>query len=417
MTKITDSTAQVGTDDGTKPAQKRGRRTEAERTAEIAASLPAGIQLGAYTDGRGKPWYVRYGQERRVKSFAAESERNDFAETLAAKREEQGAGVLDVDLGAWAQWQAFRKRCPAPLDELERLWARHTAAQGLTVENAVAVYMARWKGTEPAFRHVRLHLKRLREEFGALALDAVTPELLKEFNERLVDPKTGLPMAEVTKFDHRKNWNGFFEHCVLARLTTFNPCDLFVLPTPGEQERDILTARQIFDLLAANREQPVVGRLAFELFGGLRASSAARLTPEHVKRESKGVRLPGAAHKSGKVKFRQGHPAALWAWYDHASPALWEVRTGSYDERKTEAFIRARVENPGNVLRNSFATYLLAATNNPPAVARLMQHTSLKMLEIYEGVATEADAALVLAMTPAAVAGTWEQFLAAPPKV
>jgi hypothetical protein len=45
-----------------------------------------------------------------------------------------------------------------------------------------------------------------------------------------------------------------------------------------------------------------------------------------------------------------------------------------------------------------------------PFVSYMMQHTSLKMTERYEGVAEELDAKLVLSMTPAATRLTWEQF-------
>jgi hypothetical protein len=410
--KIGPSAAQDGTEDGTKTAQKRGRRTEAQRTAELTAALPVGITIGRWKGERPKPFYLRAGRDRRVESFASEQDRNDEAEKLAERRERDGLGALEVDMGEWREWRAFRSRCTAPLHELEELWRRREAERKVLLSDATSRFLGTWTGQEPAYDHVQLHLRRLTDAYGALPLADVTGELLQELNERLVNPKTNRPLAAQTKFDHRKNWNLFFEWCVtVARLIGFNPCNAFRLKAPVEQDRAILTARQIFDLLHANLDQPVIGRMAFELFGGLRASSAARLTAEDVRRDIKGVRLPGAAHKSGKAKFRQRHPSVLWAWFDHTDPALWDVTTGVYDERKHDAFVRAKVENPGNVLRSSFITYLLALTNNPGLVARLSQHTSLKMLEIYEGVASEQDAERVMAMTPQAVRLGWERFL------
>ncbi len=189
-------------------------------------------------------------------------------------------------------------------------------------------------------------------------------------------------------------------------------------PPVDEEDPDVLTPREVFDLLRANRDQPVVGRLVFELFGGLRSSSVARLTPEHVKRDVKGIRLPGALHKSRKTKFRQGQPDVLWQWVDHAGEAMWtEVTQKNYDERKRDAFVRAGVRNPGNILRTSFVSYMLALTKSVPRVAYLAQHTRLQTTEIYEGVATEADAKLVMAMGPAAVAMEWERFVEAQTKL
>jgi site-specific recombinase XerD len=74
--------------------------------------------------------------------------------------------------------------------------------------------------------------------------------------------------------------------------------------------------------------------------------------------------------------------------------------------------VRARVKNPGNVLRDSFASYLLALTKDMGKVGYLMQHTRSSTTEGYEGIATEAEAKLVMAMTPEAVKLNWEEFLA-----
>ena len=58
------------------------------------------------------------------------------------------------------------------------------------------------------------------------------------------------------------------------------------------------------------------------------------------------------------------------------------------------------------------ASYLLAATKSFPLVGYLMQHKHASTTEKYEGMATEADARLVFAMTPEAVAHEWEDFVA-----
>jgi site-specific recombinase XerD len=407
--------AQDCTGSGTKVAQKRGRRTEADRTAELADSLPEGITIGRWGDGRAKPFFVRHGPRtaRVLESFAVERDRNDAAEKLAQGREAEGSAILGFDAAEWREWKAFRTRCPAPLHELEALWRGQAKDRSLKVSDAAKRYMATRSPDDPAFRHIRLHVRRICDAIGATPLVDVTGDMIRLLMERLVNPENGKPMSDVTKGDHLKNWNSFFERCVLEGWILRNPCALVQRPKVVEEDRDVLSARQIFDLLKANRDQPVVGRLVFELFGGMRFSSVARMSADHVKRDVKGIRMPGAEHKSTKTKFRQGHPDVLWEWFDHVGDAMWtDVTLKNYEERKREAFVRARVDNPGNVLRNSFATYMLAATSNAPLVARLMQHSSLKMLEIYEGVATEQDAKLIMAMGPAAVALEWEAFVA-----
>ena len=105
--------------------------------------------------------------------------------------------------------------------------------------------------------------------------------------------------------------------------------------------------------------------------------------------------MPGAIHKSRKRKFRQGQPAALWAWLEHVRvnlPKCWEMPPKEYFNEKRDAFVRASVTLPHIGLRHSFASYLLAETKDLPAVSYQMQHSKTTMTEKYEGRATEADA-------------------------
>lgn len=416
--------AQSGTGSGTSVARKAGRRTEAMRSAELAESLPKGIAIGQWADGRGKPYFIRRGPRtaRVLESFASEQDRNDAAEKLAQAVDTGGRSIIDVDMAGWQEWRAFRERCPAPLHELEAMWAKRareapTLRLGEAIDRYLALRLAEDhpdpKKVKDGFRHARLHLRRLKEKLGPLMLGDVNADALRDVMEKLVDPDTGHAMTNTTKRDHRKNWRTFFTRCVREGWMQQNPAELVVPPPVDEEDPDVLTPREVFDLLKANRDEPVIGRMAFELFGGLRSSSAARLTPEHVKRDTKGIRLPGALHKSRKTKFRQGQPDVLWEWFDHAGDAMWtEVTQKNYDERKRDAFVRAKVRNPGNILRTSFVSYLLAATKNLPRVGYLAQHSRLQTTEIYEGVATEQDAKLVMAMGPAAVALEWEAFVA-----
>jgi integrase len=154
-------------------------------------------------------------------------------------------------------------------------------------------------------------------------------------------------------------------------------------------------------LFSKNRDFPIVGRMALELWGGLRASSAERAQKEHFNFKEKGFELPGQKHKSGKRKYRSGHPETLWKWLEHAGDRAWtEITEKNYDRLKGEAFIRAGVTNPGNGLRHSFVSYHLACYKNPGLTQRLAQHRHFSTTEGYEGFATEADAKLWEAILP-----------------
>lgn len=420
--------AQNGTRFGTVTAQKRGRRSEADRTAELAGTLPRGIRIGVWGDGRSKPFFVRHGKERTVQSFASEQERNDCAEKLAQAKEEGGTGVLNLNVAEWREWVAFRARCPAPLAELERLWHERGTGSAPLVKDAVPRYLKLRLAEDihedsDTYRHMKLHLQRLIDRFGPLRIDQVHPDSLRELMAELKGRKAGTLASKDTKRDHRKNWNTFFQRAVDEEWCSRNPCAKVKPPKIRKQEKEPLPPRAIFDLLKANRDEPVVGRMVLELFGGLRAASAERLKKEHLKFDTKGIRMPGAVrdpvtgeiinnHKSGTTKFRQGHPAVLWAWLHHVGDAAWtEITEANYAPQKSEAFKRAGVINPGNVLRDTFCSYHLAAFKDRALTALLMQHKRMNQTETYEGVAEEADAKLVMAMMPETVTGTFEALL------
>ena len=109
------------------------------------------------------------------------------------------------------------------------------------------------------------------------------------------------------------------------------------------------------------------------LFGGLRYSTAGRIGWEHINFEERDIEMPGAMPKSGKRKFRQGHPENLWKWLELAKDKdhpVWQMSLRQYAEAKKHGRIRSGVETTHNVWRHSFASYLLAKTKSLPTVDR-----------------------------------------------
>lgn len=427
--------AQPGTSNGT-GAARRGRRSEAQRTADLLESLPEGIQIGHWRDGRRKAFFVRYGKERKVESFEMEGDRNDLAEKKAQAAREHGTAILEVDPKEWMEWKAFRQRVPAPLHELEAAWLAQQGAPKISVltKDAVLRYLTLrlaedMEENSDTHRHVKLHLQRLVDFGGELPLNSWTPDLIRDVLAKLVGSKgksKGKPVSKLTKRHHRKDWNTFFKRCGdEGWMTAKNPCSAVKPPRVEDEDKTPLKAREVFDLLHFNHAEPVVGRIALELYGFLRAASAERAKKEHLRFDVKGIRLPGFRedeetgqklknHKSGKTKFRQGHPEILWLWLAHASEECWTaIDEGNYGHKKSQAFLRARVTNPGNALRDTCISTHLAAFKNPPQTAYFAQHSRMAQTETYEGVMEEADAKLIMAMTPDAVRGSWEEFVAA----
>lgn len=413
---------QIGSEERREMAQVIGAKLprERRRTAHLMATLPAGITIGERRDGREKPFYVRFGKDRLTESFAKERDRNDRAQELGKSLKTEGTGVLEFDPSEWRDLKAFKERIGVSIEEAEAIvnQVRGNLKLNLTVEDAVKKYQA-LRADEglsgDSLSHMELHLDRFVREvpsmkaLGALPLFTIGPDRIREWMAAL---KQAHGFGPITLRHHRKSVHMFFERALIEKWTFENPCRAVVPPKVDDGDVTVMAPQAIFKLLKVNRDLPVVGRIVLELFGALRCSSVERIKEEHIRWKARGIEMPGKKHKTGKRKFRQGQPAVLWAWLEHATPACWtEITEKNYDEQKRDAFVRAGVQNPGNVLRHSFASYLLAVKKDLAHVSYQMQHTSLKMTEKYEGVAEEDDGKLVMAMTPSAVLLSWDEFV------
>lgn len=379
---------------------------------KLAKELPAGVEIGERTDGRAKPFFVRYGPNRTTESFASECERNDRAVGLASTAAEHGTAMLAFDPVKWRRLLAFEAKTGVTIDEAEEmvLRIRGNLRLNLTFEKAAEKYQALRKEEglpKDWLDRVELHLGRFGEKHAENPMISIQPDHVRTWLADIKEAGNG----PITIRHHFKNLNAFFDRAMKEKWCLENPCAPVIPPPAPEPNIKVIPAEDVFKLLKANRDLPIVGRLAMELFGGLRYSSAKRIVLEELKVNSSAVEMPGKKHKSTRRKFRQGQPPVFWAWIKHSYPAcIEEISANQYRWQKRLAFLRANVTLPHNGLRRSFASYLIADTKNMPRVSYLMQHTSTAMTEKYEGVADENDARLVLSMTPDAVAGTWEKF-------
>lgn len=355
-------------------------------------------------------------------SFEDAATRERAGRKLAGERKTQGEIAMTWNAVGWREYIEAKEAAEgADLRIVVHEWKTGRASAGTTtdahsprVPDAVEKYFKLRlaedvkEGTD-TYRHLDLHLrKRFAVKFRAKMLHEVTSDEIRDWMNGLINPDNGEPMGVVTKGHHRKNVNAFYDRAVLEEWVRFNPCVRVKAPSAKlEDEEDddiagrVIPVADLEKLFRMNRDQPVIGRMALELFGGLRAASAERMKKEHVNFAEKGLTLPGVLHKSGKRKHRTGHPDALWAWLTHAGGRMWtEVDEGSYGYLKTQAFIRAGVTNPGNGLRHSFVSYHLALNKNTPLTSYLAQHRRSATTDGYEGLATEADAKRWAAILP-----------------
>jgi site-specific recombinase XerD len=354
--------------------------------------------------------------KRQAQAFANAEDREAVAKNLADKRRKLGTAILDLAPADWATWAEFR-RLVGDVDPLivAQDWLRMREAgkaTGLrmTVGEAYVKYEALRRAedrlSDDTWRHIETHVgKRFVGAFKECELHLLTPGDIRDWLAKLKHSRTAEPLDSLTKRHHRKDANGFLERCVREGWLARNPCELVTPPALDDAgDVSVISAEDAKAFFKANAAEPFIVRLALEAFGGVRYSTAGRLTHANIDWVGKGIELPGKIHKSGKRKFRQGHPANLWAWLELAKDAkhpAWAMSLRQYAEAKKLGRIRANVETPHNVWRHSFASYLLAQTKDVARTGYLMQHRHGSTTEIYEGVATEADALVYFGIVPA----------------
>jgi site-specific recombinase XerD len=360
-------------------------------------------------------WRTQQG-ERKAQAFTNAEDREIVAKELAEKRRSLGTAILDVSAADWSTWREFRRLVgntdpiTVAQDWLRLCDAGKAFGTQTTVADAYVKYealrRAEGKLSDDTWRHIELHVgKRFVGALGSLGLLELEASHIRKWLASLIHPRTSEPMDNLTKRHHRKDVNSFLDRCVREEWATRNPCELVALPSSDDAgDVSVISAEDAKAFFKANAAEPFIVRLALEAFGGVRYSTAGRIGHANIDFVGKGVELPGAIHKSGKRKFRQGHPACLWAWLELAKDAkhpAWAMSLRQYAEAKKLGRIRANVETPHNVWRHSFASYLLAQTKDLARTGYLMQHRHGSTTEIYEGVATEADALVYFGIVPA----------------
>jgi integrase len=277
--------------------------------------------------------------------------------------------------------------------------------------------------SKPMSSSMSLHLARLGNALGDRRFTSITPEDLRDWLKALKPGRlNGSAPSAFTIRSHCKSIRTLWSAAVVQRWASYNAAAAVPIPQiSGEgDEVNILTVDEARRLFAANHDALCVGRLALEAFGGLRYTSAARLTRNDILPGEKGIVMPGRKHKSGKRHFVSGWPPNLFKWIRHARPECWEIGERAYLDLKRAAFVRAGLkpdvpetgkalrpdevavlETRKNALRHSFATYHLAAFQNQQLTVYLMTKTSISSLnDDYRGRATRSDALAYFQIAP-----------------
>jgi integrase len=375
-----------------------------KKTPALSSGLD-NVVRGLNFETRGGKFIARWREadgKRCGRSFDSVKDRDAFAREWVKARAARGRSVPILPakhLDMWAKFKALTGDAD-PLD-VARGWLEWRASRGLSmsVEEACGRLFAireRRMLSRDSITHTQLHMARFCAVHGRSKLADVTADDIRAW-------LAALPHEAYTIRHHLKSVGILFRTAVKERWLDFNPASSVEGPRVISKERSVLSPQDAFLLFSKNAGLPCIGRLALEAFAGLRTSSACRLRFKEDVRLDEGIVMPAKEHKLGERQFVQGF-TNVWAWLRACPPSGWLPLTKrQWDIEKALAFERASVENKGNCLRHSFATYDLALNGNAALTATKLTHHNVGMLyRHYAGKATKAEAREYFAIAPSA---------------
>jgi len=182
------------------------------------------------------------------------------------------------------------------------------------------------------------------------------------------------------------------------------------LPSRGTRTAEIhyLPAAECASIMAGAGKYR--SALALMLFAGVRPDEIASqhkpaLLWRHVNAAEKIIRVPAEIAKTGRARIMEDLPDAVWAWLDSGKPDTPACPARSMQAVRLAQSIAGYGPKrpwPHDALRHTFATYHVAAFNDPGKTSMLMGHEGNPTMlhRHYRGLATKAEADAFWALRP-----------------
>lgn len=381
--------------------------------------------------GRPKPfgvqWRERVFDERLAREvtrrptefFASVSDREHrLSEVIRDKHAGRDLQFTRTEQDQWRAFQAASKGV-----DWQTVLAGYHQAQALsgakpcreTVQSWVTTYLAhcqvlvdRNEMSKDSYRHKKRFLGEFAAGFGHGLLDRLDAAEA----EKWID---GLGFASAATFNSvRKILFACLNRACRLRIIRENPLGTIAERTAFVDNREKILhpweAAALFTFALKNKNfLRMIGLGALEAFAGLRFTSAFRLEKKDLNIEERGILLPAFKLKTGMHDGSRHYidtrtlPGLdnLWAWVERAPADAWTMTPRQYLELKSMWFTAAAVRHPPNCLRKSFATYDLAAHQNPGRTSFILGHQDQELLwNTYKGNATTAAARVYQSIAP-----------------
>ena len=342
---------------------------------------------------------------RRVrKQFATKDEAATFAQRVRTARESEGAAAFSIP---W-EVRVETARCiemlaphGATLTEAVRYYLEHFVSH-CSAPRVAEMAIRLLEDTKSAGRRerticgLRSFLKNFSSVFGDRQLTDITVEELQYY---CCPPR----LAPRSRFNNLRMAAQLYNYAIKNQWADDNLTKRIVRPAREDKEPGLLTVDQAQRLLKRADDFGLLPYIALGLFAGIRTAELMRLDWTAIRFEERMIVI-GA--DIAKTRSRRVIPIndTLAAWL-----ALCLKSSGPFVSRKS---IRRRfpqlkhaagIEHwPNNALRHSYASYHLAAFENPIQTAHYMGHVGgTEMLHShYKGLVSRTEAERFWALRP-----------------
>ncbi len=349
----------------------------------------SGISI-SYLSDRVSPWYVQWRNPQRIRknrAHATKERAEAHAADLADKFRKLGTAGLGITDQEVRDWRALRALVGdgVSIKEIYEVWDKYGKPRNnLSVKDAIAKFVVAKKAENPdaiaGMQHLVPILDALQFSLGAekQVAQVLTEDLEKFFSNLPPDVK-----ATYSRQSYHKKTKMFFKWLLNREYINTTPMKGLLMPkltARDKESKPILSSAECKKLLHANLKIPkgkeLVGRLALECFTGMRSSTAGRIDKDAINLNLKVITVDASIDKKGR-RYEILETVAeknVWEWLSFSNPPDWSMSPSEYAKLKSEAFIRAGVKHPHNVIRHTFTTQHVTLYGDAGKTALLLNH-------------------------------------------
>jgi integrase len=226
------------------------------------------------------------------------------------------------------------------------------------------------------------YLADLRKRFTHFCRDFGNRPIASATVEEIDNWLRALPLSPKSRANYRANIGVLFSYAKKRRMISENPIEFTAKPKLVDKPPQIFTVDELRALLEAAQRVSldVLPMIAVGAFAGLRDAEIKRLDWEEVNLTRGLIDVKAAKAKSARRRLVPIQPnLARWLQpYAGMKGRLVPIAARIKLERARKA--AGLTSWPKNGLRHSFASYRLGTTNNAPAVAAELGHSTPAML-------------------------------------